>query len=694
MEDDRYLMQALSALPVSDLGYTDWIKVGMALKAGGYECDLWDQWSQADTRYTDGECAKKWRGFRRKGADTVSIGTIIEMAKERGWSYQADKAEPLDWDSEIEYDGDDCPVLTRKEWKPIEDLIRFIEAIYEPDDIVGYVTNDCYEDTKDGKWKPLSGAYDQRAGDLLKALKKQSEKEEPDIGAVMGDARTEAGAWIRFNPLDGNGVKNENVLRYRFALVESDTMSIPDQDALYRRLELPIATMVHSGNKSLHALVRVDAQDLEEYQKRVRFLYQHLEDNGVKIDRQNSNPSRLTRMPGFYRGENRQYLVAENIGKKNWNDWMDFVEGVCDGLPELEMWNEETERPELAPEQIHGVLRKGHKMLISGPSKAGKSFLMMQLAMAMAEGLPFLGMQVEKGKVLYMNLEIDDNSFKNRLWDIYEKKGVKSHGSIAIWNLRGHAMTMTDLVPKIVRKAKDFKPDMIILDPIYKVITGDENNASEMGQFCNQFDKVIRSLGCSMVYCHHHSKGAQGAKKSVDRSSGSGVFARDPDAILDLTPLELTNEQKNMVQDKGSYPFRIEFTLREFEQPKPLNVWFEYPVHTLDTSGELEKAYVEGSSEANLAKGKNKGKRISKETVDEAYGILSMDGGGEVFLEELAEYMGVTEESIARHITGKKADLSKFYCITKIEEEGETVKKVKQKKRTDREKTLSIRSDG
>ncbi|WP_346352748.1 AAA family ATPase [Faecalibacterium taiwanense] len=74
-----------------------------------------------------------------------------------------------------------------------------------------------------------------------------------------------------------------------------------------------------------------------------------------------------------------------------------------------------------------------------------------------------------------------------------------------------------------------------MLDPIYKVITGDENSADQMAKFCNQFDLVCRELDCAVIYCHHHSKGAQGGKRSMDRASGSGVFARDPDAMLDMT---------------------------------------------------------------------------------------------------------------------------------------------------------------
>lgn len=47
-----------------------------------------------------------------------------------------------------------------------------------------------------------------------------------DIGRVLGDYSPEAGAWIRFNPLDGKGVKNENVTDFRYALVESDSIPV------------------------------------------------------------------------------------------------------------------------------------------------------------------------------------------------------------------------------------------------------------------------------------------------------------------------------------------------------------------------------------------------------------------------------------------------------------------------------------
>lgn len=126
-----------------------------------------------------------------------------------------------------------------------------------------------------------------------------------DVGAVLGDYNPAVGAWIRFNPLDGKGVRNENVTDFRYALVECDGMELERQNALIRELELPVACLVHLGGKSLHAIVHIDAADYNEYRGRVEYLYAVCRRNGLELDQQNRNPSRLSRMPGVMRGGKR-----------------------------------------------------------------------------------------------------------------------------------------------------------------------------------------------------------------------------------------------------------------------------------------------------------------------------------------------------------------------------------------------------
>lgn len=650
---DMDLLSVLPYIPPSELNYQDWVNVGMALKEAGYTWQDWDDWSRLDLlRYHSGECRRKWDSFHGS-ASPITGATIVQMAKDRGWRPQSDDGPgyELGWDDIIgSRDGVlvDQGWLEGKEvrepeiWDPVKDLTKYLEVLFEASENVGYVT-ESWE--RDGKHFPSKGLCDRTAGELIEQLNKYQ-----NIADVFGDYNPQVGAWIRFNPLDGKGVKNENVTDYRYALVESDCMELEQQHALIQELELPVACLVYSGGKSIHAIVKIEAANYEEYRKRVDYLYNVLKKNGLPVDTQNKNPSRLSRMPGVTRNGHKQFLMATNIGKTGFKEWQEWIETVTDELPNPEgledVWDN---LPELAPPLIDGVLRQGHKMLIAGPSKAGKSYSLIELTCAIAEGKDWMGWKCSQGRVMYVNLELDRASCLHRFKDIYTAMGWEPRyiRNIDIWNLRGKSVPMDKLAPKLIRRASKKNYIAIIIDPIYKIITGDENSADQMAQFCNQFDLVCTELGCAVIYCHHHSKGGQGQKRSMDRASGSGVFARDPDALIDMIQLEVPEtvyqteldkeiirlciryldkyamywrddvSQDDMcvarimrevcsrrlsapvyaqlVQDISAAEkavhsrtaWRVEGTLREFPKFSPVNMWFDYPRHRIDDSGIL-----------------------------------------------------------------------------------------------------------
>ena len=613
------LLECLGAVDPSLCSYEEWVEVGMALHAEGYPASAWDEWSRRDAaRYHPGECDRKWSGFDRERADGVSGGTIVRMARDSGWEPSSSMGEALSWDDTELWDGGspsrrpgqvlDPSWVESSEveepgagWEGWRDLVRYLEALFEPGEVVGYVV-DAWQD-EDGRWKPKgSGLYTETAEDVAQRVRKYK----GELDASIGWSNEAAGAWIRFNPLDGKGVKNGNVAEFRYALVESDSVDVGRQIAIVRELNLPIAAMVHSGNKSVHAIVRIDAADYAEYRKRVDFLYATCRKNGLPVDTQNKNPSRLSRMPGVMRGGRKQWLVDTDFGAASWAEWREWLAEQEDDLPDPEsladVWDD---LPELAPPLIEGVLRQGHKMLLAGPSKAGKSFALIELCVAVAEGGRWFGLQCAQGRVLYVNLELDRASCLTRFKDVIEAMGARPScvGNVDVWNLRGKSKPMDQLAPSLIRRALKTRPIMVVIDPIYKVITGDENSAEQMAKFCNNFDRVASEIGCAVVYCHHHSKGLQGQKAAMDRASGSGVFSRDPDAMLDMGRLDvdegtMSAHVLNDGGDAADTAWRIEGTLREFPSFDPVDLWFQYPLHRADRKGQLAELDVEGSARA------------------------------------------------------------------------------------------------
>lgn len=699
MDSTYDLMEVLNHIDPSELDYQGWVNVGMALQHEGYSIDVWDRWSMNDRRYHAGECEQKWRGFHGAGTP-VTGGTIVQYAREQGWTPPYDPGTALDWNDTISVEGvvidgnwvEGREVVEPDRWDPARELIKYLETLFEAGENVGYVVK-SYKKEDEEKWVPADkGAYDRTAGQLVELLSQCN----GDIGSVLGDYDPEGGAWIRFNPMDGKGAKNENVTDFKYALVESDLMDIEKQHAIIRELELPVACLVHSGGKSLHAIVRIDAADYGEYRKRVDYLYEICKKNGLAIDQQNRNPSRLSRMPGVMRGGQKQFIVDNNIGKESWTEWKEWIESINDDLPDPESLDDVWENlPELAPTLIDGLLRQGHKMLIAGPSKAGKSFLQIEMCIAIAEGKQWLNWACAQGKIMYVNLELDRASCLHRFKDVYQALGwqPKNLKNIDIWNLRGKSRPMDKLAPMLIRRAAKKNYIAIIIDPIYKVITGDENSADQMSNFCNQFDKVCTELGVAVIYCHHHSKGSQGGKKSMDRASGSGVFARDPDALIDLIELETTEElmkqqenraicdacrqyldahfkwEDDLSQDdlcssfqmlnyckekldkwqmvalernieaakatvKGMTAWRIEGTLREFPKFDPQNLWFNYPVHVVDQSGVLGDIQPEADAPSwkkNFSKKKTpeESKKERKESLETNYESILSFNNGE-----------------------------------------------------------------
>ena len=631
----------------------------MALKTEGYQCSVWEEWSRSDSRYRAGECERKWDGFEGEG---ITGATITQMAKDRGWE-PSRKVRTFDWDDEI---GVDKPKKVVNEDMidmvavpppatnfGSDDLLRYIEALFNADDKINFVTN-AFQHEEGGKFTPKDSGVTLPASELIRRLQKYRD----DITYAIGDYTEEAGAWIRINPLDGVGVGNTNVSDFRYALIESDSLPIDKQWTLINELKLPIAAVVHSGGKSIHAIVKIEANNKEEYSSRVDFLHAVCAKNGLEPDKATRNPARLSRLPGVKRGENKQYLIATHIGLPSWDDWTEFIKLSDNDLPEPILINGDRlkEDIKLPEEIIYGVLRRGRNMILSSGSKAGKSFAMIELALAMATGRDWLGWKCKQGSVLYVDFELQYDYFMERLQRICDAAQVdrRTIENFYYMDMRGHAAPMEKLADKIISRAKKYENlSLVIIDPIYKILGGDESDMAATTNFGNIIDEIGKTLNCSVVYVHHHSKGGQAGKKAIDRASGSSVLGRQNDAIIDMCDIDMTDEIKDQLRNKviaealekyfgdkvsdfergnadqlikkaeswaeksevqklinrcdtiveSTTALRIEGSLRDFRSFTPFNIWFKYPIHVIDDEGILDEAVLYGEADPNVKGG-------------------------------------------------------------------------------------------
>ena len=194
------LMEPLNAIDPATCDYNGWVQVGMALKHEGYSVDIWDAWSAREyDKYHHGECYRKWESFKEDAVAIVTGGTIYQMAIERGWRPSPGGRE-LDWDDVITRDDEvivdqewleECDIEEPddKSWHPAQEVIRYLEALFEPNENVGYVMQ-SYKNEKGRHVPQNKGSWDRTAGQLIEELSKCKD----DIGAVLGDYDQDGGA--------------------------------------------------------------------------------------------------------------------------------------------------------------------------------------------------------------------------------------------------------------------------------------------------------------------------------------------------------------------------------------------------------------------------------------------------------------------------------------------------------------------
>ena len=226
----------------------------------------------------------------------------------------------------------------------------------------------------------------------------------------------------------------------------------------------------------------------------------------------------------------------------------------------------------------NALIHQGDKVMLGAESKAGKTWWMMQQALCISAGIPFLGHQTSRGVILYCNFELRPWAFARRVKLISQALGlVDGTGRAKVpplfigWNLRGKCYDIERIcavAEERFRKMPGMKLAGIIVDPLYKSYGGkEENSATDMAAVLESMERFAESLHAAIFISSHFAKGDSAGKAQIDRISGSGVIARDPDSIMTLSKLK---DEKNL--------YTFEATLRNMASPEPRVVEFDFPL--------------------------------------------------------------------------------------------------------------------
>lgn len=438
-----------------------------------------------------------------------------------------------------------------------------------------------------------------------------------DIENAMGakfDAQ--AGGWIAANPCFDENAKVESVSDFKYLVWEGDKVPFEEQWGNFINSRAPIAAVVYSGGKSLHALVEVNARDKDEYAEIAERFFNALKRRGADFDPACKNPNRLTRLPGIYRGENLQSLVAL---KDDFSDayatigaWLDSEEKPQD--PEVLPPDEDIDFNAEIDESrylIGKAIMKGEIVCIGGDQKIGKSWMAEQLAAELVKpfGGSWLGMPINphpsgKGhKVYYVNAEIASEPFNERMRKVFRDSACEPFArNFKSVPLRRVSKKISEWKKNLVERIKKFGADIVIVDPIYTLLDGDENSAEDVTALMVILREIAEETGVTLFIVHHHRKGDMEQLDIAQRLAGSNAVARFCDSIIDLCSvrpdyLRAGGIETSIVCEDGLEHIKvrglcIEYMLRNGEDIAPRFFWrYDGGTFREDAAGVLKCAW-------------------------------------------------------------------------------------------------------
>lgn len=217
---------------------------------------------------------------------------------------------------------------------------------------------------------------------------------------------------------------------------------------------------------------------------------------------------------------------------------------------------------------IEGVLDMGSRMIFSGGSKTYKTWAMSDMALSIATGVAWWMFKSFQARCCYVNFELKEYYMQRRLRAIRRAKGLTlAAGQLLIWNLRGYEITLEYFKECLLAIIREHGIAVVFIDPFYKLLGDrDERSSADLNPILVAFDEINRLTGCTIVFAAHFTKGNQSGKESLDRISGGGSIARDPDNLITLT------------RHEEEHAFTVECTVRDFEPIAPFVVRWDYPL--------------------------------------------------------------------------------------------------------------------
>lgn len=524
----------------------------------------------------------------RKQMDTH---TYVQKQEPIKTKYKVDKIEPVEFDI----------VRDKDLYDPRKDRERQIKALFLPN-------------------SQLVGAIDSEYGNPILI----------DSEALL----TTSENFTHFK-VNAGGSKAEDIKDYRYTLLECDEIAdMKIQGAYIKELGLPVASLTWSGNKSLHAVVKVEASSLEEYKNRVELIHEVCASVGFKVDK-TKDCCRFTRLAGSLNNKtNRiQRLLEVNSGSESWVDW------ELNYLPKLIVTENVLNSSQIKTKVVESGFSSGfathdyndsgmkgaNVTLLTGKRNQGKTTFSRQLVVASAlQGIKSFvwygegDKEVEKGyftRIIAREGEIEssDNGYGRTVWyanDLAEKRFDEHYAPYIDMYVKPIDLKIPvfdDLIARMTDKAKQ-GVRLFVIDNMMKLTADQKNTNTAQIMIIAKLKEFADYYNVHIVLIAHPRKGdgdqsISGAMeqentadtilrfKRIFSASGLGKEDNFPSAESHKVTAVVLNEK---VRNGGKqYPMYM-----EFDEVKQINIDIAY----LSDLEQLASEYQEDGRYSRVAR--------------------------------------------------------------------------------------------
>lgn len=200
----------------------------------------------------------------------------------------------------------------------------------------------------------------------------------------------------------------------------------------------------------------------------------------------------------------------------------------------------------------------GSISLLSGPSDCGKTMLARQLCIAIAKGdeqLLSLPLNPKYKKAIYVSTEDSKSDwvFKMNKIQLTEEDKEKIGENMLV------VTEYDSLVQILESELKHNAVDLIVIDVLPDVCTGDLNSTAVIRAFLKPYKKLTTDYGCSIVFIHHLSKkGESSGSPNKQNILGAMGIEGSMRSVLELRKDPSDGSIKQISITKGNYVSEVD----------------------------------------------------------------------------------------------------------------------------------------